>query len=90
MRSRAASLLLVLAVLCCGSCRGETVYLGDDPGEDGEQPDGDPCSQRSDCEDAERPWCNPSTERCVECVYDWQCLSGFCRNKLRDGECARS
>lgn len=76
------------------SCKGDTVYLGDDPEADGgeDKPDGgwefEPCIESSDCESEERPWCNLQSYRCVECVRDWQCDSGRCRNvEWGRGEC---
>lgn len=83
--------LVACGAMLLGACRGETVYLGDDPdadrGRDGGAPDAEPCRARGDCESDERPYCNPGSRRCVECLDDWQCESGVCRNEAWAGEC---
>lgn len=84
--------LLACGIIVLAACRGETVYLGEDPdAEDerdaGEPPDAEPCRERSDCDNDARPYCNPESRRCVECLADWQCEWGYCRNRARAGEC---
>jgi Cys-rich repeat protein len=90
--------LLLFALAACQD--GPTVYLGDGPkrdagedqtdgGEDNE-PDPEPCGDSSDCTSDERPYCNYESERCVECLSDWQCGAGrYCRNEDWAGACRR-
>jgi hypothetical protein len=87
---RVAALLLALANAPLAACDGRTVYLGDDPEADGGDDAGpplEPCREAWDCDDEARPFCNYESRRCVECLDDWQCESGRCRNEARAGEC---
>jgi hypothetical protein len=92
-RRCAGALLRAAALALLASCKGDTVHLGDDPKADGgeDRPDAgwefEPCIESSDCESDERPYCNLGSYRCVECLRDWQCESGRCRNEEWGGEC---
>jgi hypothetical protein len=80
-----------LFILLLGACSpGPTLVLGRLPDEDAAtDEDGgsvEPCSEKSDCQSAERPFCSQELERCVECLANRHCQQDeFCGD--RSGRC---